>query len=112
MSLKNIHKKLTPKELHDLASSGDINAQKIWDEFGEHLGLAISHFINMIDPQMISIGGGVSKAFKYFSKSMKSTIKDYCPSYVKNETDIFESKHKELSAQVGAALLLQTKLKS
>lgn len=112
MSLKNIHKKLTPKELHDLASAGDINAQKIWDEFGEHLGLAISHFVNMIDPQMISIGGGVSKAFKYFSKSMKSTIKDYCPSYVKNEIDIFESKHKELSAQVGAALLLQTKLKS
>ena len=112
MSLKKIHKKLTPKELYDLASSGDINAQKIWDEFGAHLGLAISHFINMIDPQMISIGGGVSKAFKFFSNSMKSTIRYNCPSYVKNGIDIFESKHKELSAQVGAALLLQTKLKS
>ena len=112
MSLKKIHKKLTPKELYDLASSGDINAQKIWDEFGAHLGLAISHFINMIDPQMISIGGGVSKAFKFFSNSMKSTIRHNCPSYVKNGIDIFESKHKELSAQVGAALLLQTKLKS
>ena len=112
MALKNIKKKLTPKELHDLASSGNNDAQNVWDEFGVHLGLAISHFINMIDPQMISIGGGVSKAFKYFSNSMKSTIKDHCPSYVKNEIDIFESKHKELSAQIGAALLLQTKVKS
>ena len=66
----------------------------------------------MIDPQMISIGGGVSKAFKYFSNSMKSTIKDNCPSYAKNQIDIFESKDKELSAQIGAALLLQTKAKS
>ena len=112
MAFKNIGKKLTPKELYDLASSGDKDAQNIWDEFGVHLGLAMSHFINMIDPQMISIGGGVSKAFKYFSKSMKSTIKDHCPSYVKNEIDIFESKYKELAAQIGAALLLQTKIKS
>ena len=112
MALKNICKKLTPKELYDLASSGDNNAQNIWNEFGVHLGLAMSHFVNMIDPQMISIGGGVSKAFKFFSKSMKSTIINHCPSYVKNEIDIFESKHKELSAQIGAALLLQTKMMS
>jgi len=112
MALKNIRKKLTPKELYDLASSGEKNAQNIWNEFGVHLGLAMSHFMNMIDPQMISIGGGISKAFKFFSKSMKSTIKNHCPSYVKNEINIFESKHKELSAQIGAALLLQTKVKS
>ena len=112
MALKNISKKLTPKELYGLASSGNKDAQNVWDEFGTHLGLAMSHFINMIDPQMISIGGGVSKAFKFFSKSMKSTIKDNCPSYIKNKIDIFESKHKELSAQIGAALLLQTKVKS
>ena len=112
MTFESIRKKLTPKELYDLASSGDKNAQNIWDKFGAHLGLAMSHFINMIDPQMISIGGGVSKAFKFFNKSMKSTIKNHCPSYIKNEIDIFESKHKELSAQIGAALLLQTKVKS
>tara|TARA_A100001011_G_scaffold391186_1_gene476134 strand:- start:2063 stop:2938 length:876 start_codon:yes stop_codon:yes gene_type:complete len=112
MALNNIKKKLTPKELYDLASTGNNDAQNIWDEFGVHLGLAMSHFINMIDPQMISLGGGVSKAFKYFSNSMKSTIKDHCPSYAKNQIDIFESKDKELSAQIGAASLLQTKLKS
>ncbi len=112
MALKNISKKLTPKELYDLASSGNKDAQNVWDEFGRHLGLAMSHFINMIDPQMISIGGGLSKAFNFFSKSMKSTIKDHCPSYIKNKIDIFESRHKELSAQIGAALLLQTKVKS
>tara|TARA_A100000164_G_scaffold240888_1_gene214082 strand:+ start:126 stop:1001 length:876 start_codon:yes stop_codon:yes gene_type:complete len=112
MAIKNIGNKLAPKELYELASSGDKNAQSIWNDFGAHLGLAMSHFINMIDPQMISIGGGVSKAFNYFSKSMKSTIKDHCPSYVKNEIDIFESKHKELAAQIGAALLLQTNIKS
>ena len=100
MALNYIKKKLTPKELYDLASEGNNDAQNIWDEFGVHLGLAMSHFINMIDPQMISIGGGVSKAFKYFSNSMKSTIKEHCPSYAKNQIDIFESKDKELSAQI------------
>ena len=98
---------LEPIDIFNRASNGDSNAINIWNEFGENLGLAISHFINMIDPSRISIGGGVSGAFRFFEDSMKKSVSKYCPAYKNFHIDIFESKGKELSAQVGAALLMK-----
>jgi predicted NBD/HSP70 family sugar kinase len=63
----------------------------------------------MIDPEMISIGGGVSRGFDFFKNSMSKTLEEFSPSYSKNNIYIFESKHKELSSQLGAALLLLIK---
>jgi len=108
ISQKQIGRELDPKQLHDMAKNANDDALLIWNEFGSHLGLAISHFINMIDPEMISIGGGISKAFDFFQASMKNTVNEFSPSYKNFNIKIFESNHKELSSQLGAALLLKT----
>ena len=94
-----------------MASSNNSEALQVWNDFGAHLGMALSHFVNMVDPEIISIGGGVSKAFEFFEASMRTTLEKFSPSYRKNNIYIFESKHKELSSQIGAALLLITKQK-
>ena len=101
------NKKLNPEILHQMASDGDENAIQVWKEFGNNLGMALSHFINLIDPHRISIGGGISNAFIFFNQSMVDTIKNHCPSYNKFNIEIFESNHKELSAQLGAAALVK-----
>ena len=113
-AIKEISKKyiktsqiLDPIDIFNKASNGDSNAINIWNEFGENLGLVISHFINMIDPNRISIGGGVSGAFNFFKDSMKSSISKHSPAYKNFNIDIFESKEKEFSAQLGAALLMK-----
>ena len=104
-----INRELEPKALYEMASSGEVDALQVWDDFGVHLGIALSHFINMVDPGMISIGGGVSGAFKFFESSMGQTLEKSSPSYRSNDIHIFESSHKEISSQVGAALLLLSK---
>tara|TARA_Y100001968_G_scaffold302223_1_gene315352 strand:- start:1260 stop:2138 length:879 start_codon:yes stop_codon:yes gene_type:complete len=108
ISEKHIGEKIDPKDLSTMAENKDPSAIAVWSEFGKHLGLALSHFINMIDPEMISIGGGISKAFNHFKTSMEDTIKEFSPSYNNFNIKIIESNHKELSSQLGAALLLKT----
>ena len=109
LSQEILNKKIDPKSLYDMANEGQDDALQVWNSFGNHLGIALSHFINMIDPEMISVGGGVSRAFKFFEVSMKKALEKSSPSFKNNNTPIFESKHKELSSQVGAALLLLSK---
>ena len=106
-ALKHIGKKLDPETLYEMAVKKDKSAMRIWSEFGHNLGLALSHFINMLDPDTISIGGGVSGAFKLFEADMKNVLNEYCPSYKKFTINIFESKKKELSSHLGAALLVK-----
>lgn len=94
----------SPKTIFNMAKNDNSDAQRIWSDFGENLGLCISHIINMFDPDTISIGGGLSNAFKYFNKSMTDNISKYSPAYVHYDINIFESTNKELSAKRGAAL--------
>ena len=101
------NKRLTPEDLFQMANNEDSHAIKLWNEFGNNLGLALSHFINLIDPHKISIGGGISNAFKHFNESMINRIKEYSPAYNQFNIDIFESINKELSAQLGAAILVK-----
>jgi glucokinase len=44
------------------AHAGDEAARAIVAEIGRHLGLGIANAINMFDPQVVAIGGGVSAA--------------------------------------------------
>ena len=100
-------KDLEPIDIHKMAIDGDEEASKVWSEFGENLGVVLSHFINMIDPDKISIGGGVSAAYNLFETTMDKTIREHSPAYRNFDINIFESKQKELSSQLGAAFLVK-----
>ncbi|MAJ43941.1 MAG: hypothetical protein CMF96_04235 [Candidatus Marinimicrobia bacterium] len=95
----------TPKEIFKLAQNNSKKAIHIWEEFGHNLGICLSHIINMIDPNNISIGGGLSHAFKFFNNKMIETIEIHSPSYKENNIKIYESKLKEDAALLGATLL-------
>ena len=89
LSKKHIGKEHTPRELHNMAKQNNADAILVWSEFGTHLGLALSHFINMMDPEMISIGGGVSRAFNSFESAMISSLNEFSPSYKNFNIKIF-----------------------
>ena len=65
---------LSPIKVEENFKKGDKRAINIYENYGMNLGLVLSHVINMIDPQVITIGGGLSKAFSNFEKKMKSEI--------------------------------------
>ena len=53
---------VTAKSVFDAYKEGDVFAAGIVDRFANYLGTALAGFASVVDPQVIVIGGGVSKA--------------------------------------------------
>ena len=53
---------LTAKDIFDAAKAGDAVALSLVDEVGDILGSALSNMACVVNPEIIVIGGGVSKA--------------------------------------------------
>ncbi len=62
-------------EIFELAKKGDERALKIFEEYGEHLGKALSLIVCAVDPEIIILGGSITKAFRYFNKTMRMSLK-------------------------------------
>ncbi len=93
---------------HELALQGDLQALKIWEEFGTHLGQAVKYVMYAYDPQAIVIGGSVSKAYRFFSKSMLDSLRNFIfPESVKR-IKIFQSQNENISLLGAAALVPDT----
>jgi len=111
MSKKVYGKEISPRNLESKCFQNDFKALSIYENFGENLGIVLSHVINMLDPQVITIGGGLSKAYNLFKDSMNKTINKYCPTYSKNQIIIAPSKLRELSTMIGACIMVENKNK-
>ena len=106
--IKKIYRdEISPRQVQKDAINGDPKAQSIYNEFGQNLGIALSHVINMIDPGCIVLGGGLSNAFNVYNESLKKEIKKKSSIYKRNPCKIKESKFKSKSHMVGAALNLK-----
>ena len=103
--------KISPEDLFLLASEGQEDALKIWDDFGKHLGVFTSHILNFLDPSVISFGGGISNAFNFFSSSLLKQLEIFSPTYRYNNPIIICSKNQLDSAHIGSAKFALSKIK-
>lgn len=67
---------LTAKDVFDYAKTGDELSLAIVDEVGKMLGEAIAHITCVLDPDVIVIGGGVSRAGQIL---LDAVLKHYTP---------------------------------
>jgi N-acetylglucosamine repressor len=56
------------------ARAGDAVALRIYAAVGEHLGVGVSYLVNILDPQMIVLGGGVMEASDLLLEGTRSSI--------------------------------------
>ena len=103
---------ISPIIVEDYYKDNDKKAIQIYNEYGHNLGIVLSHVINMIDPQVISMGGGLSNAFPCFEDAMFSVIEKNAPSFNLNHTIITQSKLKESSTMIGACLMVKSRKNS
>ena len=97
-------KELSPRIVEKMYYENDENAVLIYKEFGHNLGQALSHIINLLDPDIISLGGGLSKAFNCFEDTMFKTIKKHCPISQIKKIRIYPSNKREISTMIGACI--------
>jgi len=93
-------KKMTPKEIYFLAKKGNRKAKQIFENIGRFLGVGLANIANVLNPELIVIGGGISKAGKLLlepaRKEMKKRLVVSQPKIVLGRED---------SAAFGAAIL-------
>ena len=54
--------KLTPKAISDAAEHGDAVAIEVLEETGYYIGLGVASCINIFNPEIFVIGGGIAQA--------------------------------------------------
>jgi glucokinase len=64
------------KSVYDLAMKGDAAAQRIFNRFGEVLGILLASLINILDLDMFVIGGGVVSAWDAFAPKMFTEMRE------------------------------------
>jgi len=69
-------KKLTAKQLKDLARKGDKRAQNILEEITLYIAIGISNLIYIFNPEIIVLSGGVKEAGDYFLDKVKAKVEN------------------------------------
>ncbi|SFG67370.1 glucokinase [Lachnospiraceae bacterium C7] len=67
---------ITSKDVFDLAKANDKVANEVVDKVSEYLGLALANITCVVNPQVIVIGGGVSKAGSILTDTVKKHFVD------------------------------------
>ena len=96
---------LSAGKIAELAEKGNKNALESWAEFGWHLGILISWLINVLDPDIVILGGSLSKSFKFFEKNLKYVIKKSINKKPLENLKVEVSDLGEKGAIIGAASL-------
>jgi len=65
-SIRNAKLEDIPEIVMEAASEGDSFSLGIWQEVGKALGIAIASLVNLLNIEMVVIGGGVSNAWDLF----------------------------------------------
>ncbi|MEW6195855.1 MAG: ROK family protein [Bacteroidota bacterium] len=95
---------LTGEEVFSLAVRGEEKALNIFDQFGNHLGDTIKMILFAIDPEVIVLGGSISKSYNFFENSMWDSINKFAYSHSLDTLKIMVSELNH-SAILGAAAL-------
>jgi len=66
---------LDGKLLAEAAEQGDPYSIGLYKQIGNTLGFGLTNIFNLFDPNMVVIGGGVSKSHKFFEEALLSTVK-------------------------------------
>ena len=92
----------TAKEIGNLYLKGHPHAKNIWDGFGDNLGKCLSHPCNLLDPEVIVIGGGISLAFDYYKDKLIGSLEENSIVYRHSKLDIIPRKNWMNSFYYGA----------
>ncbi|MCE7794079.1 ROK family transcriptional regulator [Salipaludibacillus sp. CUR1] len=96
--------------IYECAKDGDAVAAEILEETGEYLGIGLLNIIHFLNPRMIIVGGGVSKAGSFLMDPVHKVIKTRALSKRARNTRIVLSELDEEGSVIGACTLVLSEL--
>ena len=91
------------------AMEGDKEAIEFMKEYGRAIGRGLSYAIQLLDPEIVVFGGGISNAYELFIEPVKEELYGLL-SFIDVDDIIFEKAKSEDSGAFGAALIAERRL--
>jgi len=93
------------REVFDLVESGDPDARRVFERAGRYLGILICDIVNCLNPDIITIGGGVAAAGAALLKPARAELNSRLHRHARECTRIEAAGHADAGI-LGAAQLL------
>ncbi|MCK4905403.1 ROK family protein [bacterium] len=100
--------KITPKIISEAYHKGDKVAEAVWVEVGTYLGAFFSGLVNLLNPQVIIIGGGVAQVGEILFSTIKKVIDERSFSLFAKEVKVVPAKLGKDAGIVAAASLFMS----
>ena len=99
------HRPLEAREVVKRARQGDAQAMEVIAQAGHHLGLALANLVDILNPQMIVIGGGVAGAGNLLLGPARETLRRWAQPLAAQQVRISRSRLGARAGLLGAAKL-------
>ena len=106
----NAGEDISLNDILNAVNEEDMLAIEVVEEIGSVLGRAIAGLINIFNPELVVIGGTVSRVKEYLLLPIRSAIQKYSLNMVNKDTTIKISKLGDKAGAIGACMLSRSKL--
>lgn len=104
------HDDITMDDIINAAHKEDVLVIEVIEEIGFTLGRAIAGLINIFNPELVVIGGSMSKVKEYLMLPIKTSIQKHSLNMINKDTSIKFSKLGDRAGAIGACMLSRSKL--
>ncbi|MBN1449348.1 MAG: ROK family transcriptional regulator [Bacteroidetes bacterium] len=99
---------LTIDVIVDAAQAGDTLSRQVVSEAAEHLGIAVAGLLNLMNPEMVILGGGLSRVRELLLEPLRHVVRNRTLVTSVAATEIRISELGAKAVAVGAATLVLT----
>ena len=96
---------ITPEIICRAARKGDRLSMDFWNDVGERIGVVMSGVVDLLNPERLVIGGGMSDAGELLLKPIRQTIKERAMAVPNGAVKILKAELGNDAGIVGAAAL-------
>lgn len=109
-NMKKNMEEITLEDIINAVNKEDLLCIELVEEIGVKLGLHVAGLINIFNPELVIIGGDLSRTGDYLIQPVSTAIRKYTLNLMTRDSVIVESKLKERAGIIGSCMLSRSKL--
>jgi N-acetylglucosamine repressor len=98
------------KSVFTAARAQDVIASSVLDMAAKRLGIKIAYLVNLLNPDVVVVGGGLEDAGEDFLNKVASSVNEWAFKEVTEDLKIIYSRLRENAVALGAASLVMQKI--
>ncbi|MBI5415634.1 MAG: ROK family protein, partial [Candidatus Omnitrophica bacterium] len=95
------------QDIFPLARRGEPRALRFWKETAVHIGNALVGVINLLNPRLVIIGGGVANNFRFMGPTIRKIIRQRAMKVQKKMVRVVRAKLGDDAGILGAHILVK-----